>query len=594
MKSLKNISAFRLSILISISLYVNSIYLYVIFCLYLFIKNIKELIIYIFIVLICLYIPKIDFIPIGIVDEIKSDYVIVNKVLYKVKLYSNNLQVGDIVKCDNFNINTYTDIKKNILFYGNDYEFISYIRIKRYLYNHLNIYKAETKSIFLQLFYNIYTYDDIDINIGYGLPIYYLFQYIQKKNKYICIILLVLYSLLFNYQTKFFLLIIDIIFYKFKSKERFTCKLFFICFINIKLFNNFSILLPLLISLYSFFKIDIDFRIYLGIIESILFCDFNMISLLMYKPFIIMRIMYFLFSILLLFFPNLEIIFLKLTNYYSLFNNISIFNIRGQISFVSLIVLLYLFKIIDNDIFNLKYGLFILLLISPFNDIYASVNFIDVGQGDSILIKDVLNNGSILIDTGSNYNYYKLKKFLLKKGIYKIDYLIISHNDNDHCGNIENIQKDFKIDNIIQEPGDVKLNDIILHNYYLGEFDNDNDNSLIYSLNINNKAFMFTGDISSEVERMLVNNKGPFSIDILKASHHGSDSGNSDYFVANILPEYVIYSTSGQYNHPSTHTIKTMDKYQVKQYSTKDCGDIYFVFTKLFSFIKTNNGGGII
>ena len=111
---------------------------------------------------------------------------------------------------------------------------------------------------------------------------------------------------------------------------------------------------------------------------------------------------------------------------------------------------------------------------------------------------------------------------------------------------------------------------------------------------MNNKTFMFTGDISSEVERLLVNYKGPFKIDILKASHHGSNSGNSDYFIANILPEYVIYSTSGQYNHPSTNTIKTMDKYQVKQYSTKEYGDICFVFTKLFSFIKTNNGGGII
>lgn len=594
MKSLKNISVFRLSILVAISLYVNNLYLYVLVSLFLLFKNKKESIIYICLIFICLYLPKIDILPFGIVEEIKGNYVIVNKILYKVKLYSTNLKVGDFVKCSKFTINEYSDIKKNILFYGDEYKYINYLRIKRNIYNRLNIFDTNTKAIFLQEFYNIYTYDDFDLNIGYGLPIYYLFKYIEKKNKYLCLFLIVIYSIVFNFQIKFILIIFDILFSDVCSRDRFSYKLLFICLVNINLFDNNGILLPLLISLYSYFDINIDFRLYLTIIESLIFYEFNALSLLLFKPYIYIRILYFILSIFVYMFECIEPLFLSISKYYSLLNDSIVFDVRGQISLFCIVLFLYLLKVIKIDSFYLRYVLLIALILSPLNNPFASVNFIDVGQGDSILISDSMKKGNILLDTGSTFNYYKLNKFLKRKGIYTIDYLIISHSDSDHSGNIDNLERDYKIKNIIDKPLDVKLNNIKMKNYHLGVFDNDNDNSLIYSLLVNKTSFLFTGDISSNVERLFINYKGPINIDVLKASHHGSSSGNSEYFISNIMPKYVIYSTSGQYNHPSKQTIDIMDKYKVKQYSTKDEKDICFVFTRVLSYIKTSNGSVII
>ena len=66
-------------------------------------------------------------------------------------------------------------------------------------------------------------------------------------------------------------------------------------------------------------------------------------------------------------------------------------------------------------------------------------------QGNATYINYPLDTGHILIDTGSGYNYHKLKKELFKRGIYNLDYVIISHEDEDHSGNLNNLLKDFRV-----------------------------------------------------------------------------------------------------------------------------------------------------
>jgi len=217
-----------------------------------------------------------------------------------------------------------------------------------------------------------------------------------------------------------------------------------------------------------------------------------------------------------------------------------------------------------------------------------------VGQGDSILIRYPLSGNCILIDTGSSYNYYKLRKRLFAEGIYKIDYLILSHDDSDHNGNVENLSTDFNIGSIITEGKDIEFGNIFLDYLETGTYDNDNDNSLVYYLEINNVSFLFTGDISDDVERVLIQKYGPLSVDVLKVSHHGSYTATSPYFISNILPSYAVISTSGMYNHPHYTVINTLKRYLVHYFITKESGTVSFYFSRFVDFIKTDKNEFVI
>ena len=235
-----------------------------------------------------------------------------------------------------------------------------------------------------------------------------------------------------------------------------------------------------------------------------------------------------------------------------------------------------------------------LLILSPLNNPLMNVCFIDVGQGDSALIKYPLSKSSILIDTGSEYNYYKLKKTLYEKGLYSIDYLIISHDDTDHNGNIDNLMNDFNIRNVVAKGEDISLKNLDFTYFDLGINDNDNDNSLVYMVNIDGYDFLFTGDISKKIENKLIRDYGPLNVDFLKVSHHGSRTGTSSFMIGNTLPQYAIISTSGMYNHPHFETLDTLDNYLVKYYITRDCGNVDIYFSNILDFIKTGNNDFVI
>ncbi|MBQ2657369.1 MAG: MBL fold metallo-hydrolase [Erysipelotrichaceae bacterium] len=222
------------------------------------------------------------------------------------------------------------------------------------------------------------------------------------------------------------------------------------------------------------------------------------------------------------------------------------------------------------------------------------VSFIDVGQGDATLIRDSLYHTCILIDTGSSYQYYSLKKALFNEGIYRIDYLVITHDDEDHNGNIENLKNDFKIQNIIETGTSIDHERIYMKYYDLYGFDNDNDSSLVYSFRIDSVTFLFTGDISAEAERELIHRYGPMNIDVLKVAHHGSYTSSSRYFISSILPRFAVISTSGRYGHPHDVVLSVLNDYKVKYYITRDDGTITFSFSRFLDFITTGKGEFVI
>ena len=242
-------------------------------------------------------------------------------------------------------------------------------------------------------------------------------------------------------------------------------------------------------------------------------------------------------------------------------------------------------------LFGIKkdYQLYLLLLMCllTLNNPIKHVTFIDVGQGDATLISNL--NYKILIDTGSAYNYHKLKKTLYEEGVYTLDYLLISHNDEDHCGNVDNLMRDFKIKKIVYDKYDIAYKDLYFNCLDVGIFDNDNDNSVVYYLDINDYSFLFTGDISKNVESLIVNRYAIDKVNCLKVSHHGSTTGTSSYFVGKILPDYAIISTNGKYNHPHKETLDTLNSYLVDTLITKELGNIKFNFIGNLKYLSYKN-----
>lgn len=231
------------------------------------------------------------------------------------------------------------------------------------------------------------------------------------------------------------------------------------------------------------------------------------------------------------------------------------------------------------------------------------VHFIDVGQGDSILIQH--NGINMLIDAGpakSNLIQY-LKSLKLKK----IDYLIETHPHEDHIGEMSSLINKFEVSkfyapyvttntisfkNMISS---LKRKNLKIHvakpdiNFDLGrdincvslapngdKYDNLNNYSCVIRLVFSNTSFLFTGDCENEGESEILNNYSDVSANVLKVGHHGSKTATSDAFLTRVNPQVAVISCgkNNDYGHPHSQTIKKLQKLKCKVYRTDIDGTI--------------------
>ena len=246
----------------------------------------------------------------------------------------------------------------------------------------------------------------------------------------------------------------------------------------------------------------------------------------------------------------------------------------------------YKIKFLDN---KLIVSCFLIFIISsfPYKRISEkSVSFINVGQGDSILLRD--KDLAILVDTGGNI--YKdiandvLINFFKKKEIYDIDYLFITHDDYDHIGALDDLNKNFIIKNIYTKNNfntTLTFNNISIQNFNVWNFDNSNDNSLVLDVDFYSNKFLLMGDVSTKVENKLIETYGlSLKADYLKLGHHGSNTSSSDEFIKIVSPKEAIIScgVNNIYNHPSKQVIDTLNKYKIKIRRTDLEGTISYYF----------------
>lgn len=592
MKKLKIKSLYKILLLLIINIYINNIFIFILsICLLIFLEKGKSLIIsIIFICLVFISNNHFDYINYGFVDKVSEKYIIVNKILYKTKVYNTDFVVGDIVYTNGYkSIENDSDLKNNIIFINEKCAGIGVNNFKKSIYKYIN--NLDSSNIYKNIFYNVYSEDIYQEynNISFSLSFYYFVYLIYRKNKNIGIILVIIYSILFGFQIKFYLIIISFLlsFIDLDRTEKNLFKILIICVINKYLLLNYLFILGIIISCYSLSSRKIN-PIFIGLLQSFFFGEIKIFNVLFYKLYLFEKITVFIFALLSLLICPLQDGFILYSHLLDKIFSIFSLSIRGSINIPALFILLLFFKIfkIKNNL--IKYFMFIFIALIPFNMFITHINFIDVGQGDSALIIDSSCNKTILIDTGSKYTYSKLKKELYREGIYRINYLIITHDDEDHNGNINNLSNDFIIDNYIYDGEDIYTNNLSLNYLSLGNNNGiDNDNSLVYLLYIDNYSVLFTGDISSNVENKIITDFSINDIDILKVSHHGSNSASSRYFIGSLKPEIAIISTSGQYGHPHKEVIKNLNDFLVKTYITKNDGSIKIFFTNLIDYIIT-------
>ncbi len=533
-----------------------------------------------------------DIIPIGFVDKTERSYITVDKIFYKVRIdKQNDLNFGDILyfNMKGNRIEKDSNLKKNVLFQCDSYLKIHTIHIRKAIDDRMENYDPLTCSALKRIIFDIYPSDETELSLGYGLFSYYFFKRIERNNRFLAMGMIFLFSFLFGIRIKYYLIVIGII-CGMKNKNRievFALQIIFLSLLNPFLFHNNSVLLTLLFEAYGIFSIPFSFHSYLLILSSLLFGQSDLVDVFFFKQFVLFKALLFLASSLVLVFPVLSGTYGLLIRLFTYIDRFHL-NIRGSISLPGFLLFMEMTRIMKNRGRSVEVILICICILLPLNEPFFQVSFIDVGQGDAPLIRYPFSHSCILIDTGPKYNYYSLQKELFKKGIYRIDHLIITHNDSDHNGNVSALLKDFDVKDIVEKGRDIEYRDLLFKFYDLGLFDNDNDNSLVYSLEVNGKTFLFTGDISRNAERILIMRYGPLNVDVLKVGHHGSSSSSSELFISEILPEVASISTSGMYDHPHKEVLEILDRYLVRYYVTARSGTISIYMLSGISFVRTS------
>ena len=252
----------------------------------------------------------------------------------------------------------------------------------------------------------------------------------------------------------------------------------------------------------------------------------------------------------------------------------------------------------------------------------VTIKFIDVGQGEAILI--ALPEKTMLIDAGPTGSAPKIEQVLQELGRDKIDYLVATHPDEDHIGGMAGVISNTQIgtiyapnktnntatyrkfltairDNNLQitlaEAGTVidqtdayKLE--ILWPTKDANFPDTNDYSIIIKLTVGTKTFLFTGDAPTNA----ILDANPGHIDVLKLSHHGSRTGTTEQLVRKLSPTYAVlsYALDNSYGHPMQSVLNALHKHSVEVWGTGANGTITITCDGTTIDISSEKNGTVV
>jgi beta-lactamase superfamily II metal-dependent hydrolase len=319
------------------------------------------------------------------------------------------------------------------------------------------------------------------------------------------------------------------------------------------------------------------------------------------------------------------------------------YKVEGR-NVINCVYIIAIFAILFSNFFAEYLSIFLYLKPNYSFSGQTEIHFIDCGQGDAIAVK-FPNNKVMLIDTGASSHEFKLMYYLdniiLNKS-NKIDYLVLTHIDNDHSGNMLYILQNYDIgvfyrpkmnssledqyslttsllfDDIISivkskniemrynqagnllEEGTAIVKWLSPINVDLSDVLESTEYSPVIKIEYKNKSALLTGDVASDIEKQLINyySREELDIDILKLAHHGSAGSTCEEFLEVITPEFACVSVGkNTYGHPSNKVIKRILEYDKNNdtnlfsnlYSTYESGNIIFTMANEIDVLTIKN-----
>ncbi len=222
------------------------------------------------------------------------------------------------------------------------------------------------------------------------------------------------------------------------------------------------------------------------------------------------------------------------------------------------------------------------------------VHFIDVGQGDAILLETP--NVVILVDGGVRTAGEIVVQYLVDRGIREIDLIIATHPHADHIGGLIEVLRSFKVHHVIdsgvahttvtfgdylteverqvaaghmtyETPQDQVLSWGQLTLAVLGpapgvDLASLNDNSVVARVDFGDTSFLLTGDAEAAAENHLLQRGVRLQADVLKVGHHGSRTSTTAPFLAAVRPAYAVIQVGegNRYGHPTADVLERLHR----------------------------------
>ena len=218
------------------------------------------------------------------------------------------------------------------------------------------------------------------------------------------------------------------------------------------------------------------------------------------------------------------------------------------------------------------------------------IHFIDVGQGDSILIQQ--KDHSMLVDAGENDQGEVVVSYLKEQGVTRLDYVIGTHPHSDHIGGLDNVIRAFEVGRVFLPPAEhttatfedvldaVEARGLSLTMPQVGDVwelgeasftilspnddygDDLNNWSIGIRVEYGENHAVLCGDAEALAEEDICENVPELQADILKAGHHGSSTSSSDLFLDRVNPTWAVIQCGkdNSYGHPHQETLEKFQK----------------------------------
>ena len=238
------------------------------------------------------------------------------------------------------------------------------------------------------------------------------------------------------------------------------------------------------------------------------------------------------------------------------------------------------------------------------------VSFIDVGQGDAILIRS--RDNAVLIDGGEHSARNAVLNYLRSAGVRSLCYVVATHPHSDHIGGLVTVLGRLDVDMVVMpdvthdtntferflqvidnndipvkfpEPGDIlqagiiSLTVIAPPNPHPGPATNLNNASIVLRLAHGQNSFLFTGDGERELENWMVNSGIDISANVLHVGHHGSRTSTTEAFLEGVNPSAAVISLgyNNRHGHPHREVMDRLNARNIRIYRTDHLGTIRMI-----------------